>query len=271
MSRSGEPDLARVDRGSAVAEMMKGSEPHPRRRIRMPQRQSLMEAVSKAMSLSAPVTKMLVLLAKTGKLNLIPELDASYRERLLSHQNIVRADVTSAAQLSPEKTRALEDSLSKVTGKKVELSISVTPAAAGRWRIGSGLRGVKRSWRDAPGVGSMTSKRTRSQKLFASRSAASGRSGRGGSRHRGVDRRRHCAHAAASAPWRAKCSSSPRRVRHRAEPRRGQRRHGAARRLHGSGGRSVKRTGRIISVPVGEEMLGASSTPRPPIDGKARS
>jgi len=98
-----------------------------------------MEAVSKAMTLSAPVTKMLVLLAKTGKLNLVPELDASYRERLLSYQNIVRADVTSAAQLSPEKTKALEESLSKVTGKKVEISAGVDPDLLGGVvaRIGS--------------------------------------------------------------------------------------------------------------------------------------
>ena len=102
-------------------------------------RQSLMEAVSKAMSLSAPVTKMLVLLAKSGKLNLVPELAAAYRERLLSHQNVVRADVTSAAPLSPEKTKALEESLSKVTGKKVEISVSVDPELLGGVvaRIGS--------------------------------------------------------------------------------------------------------------------------------------
>ena len=102
-------------------------------------RQSLMEAVSKAMSLSPTVTKMLVLLAKSGKLNLVPELAAAYRERLLSHQNVVRAEVTSAAPLSEEKTRALEESLSKVTGKKVEISVSIDPELLGGVvaRIGS--------------------------------------------------------------------------------------------------------------------------------------
>ena len=110
-----------------------------RRSVTDAARQSLMEAVSKAMSLEAPVTKMLVLLAKSGKLNLVPELAASYRERLLSHQNVVRADVTSAARLSPEETRALEESLSKVTGKKVELSVSIDPELLGGVvaRIGS--------------------------------------------------------------------------------------------------------------------------------------
>lgn len=102
-------------------------------------RQSLMEAVSQAMSLTAPVTKMLVLLATSGKLNFVPDLAAAYRERLLWHQNIVRADVTSAAPLSPEKTKALEESLSKVTGKKVEITVSVDPELLGGVvaRIGS--------------------------------------------------------------------------------------------------------------------------------------
>lgn len=137
-------DLAQVDRDlEAVAAMMKASPDLllnlKRGSVTDEKRQSLMEAVSKAMSLSAPVTKMLVLLAKTGKLNLVPELDASYRERLLSHQNVVRADVTSAAPLSPEKTKALEESLSKVTGKKVEISAGVDPDLLGGVvaRIGS--------------------------------------------------------------------------------------------------------------------------------------
>ena len=80
-----------------------------------------------------------MLLATSGKLNLIPDLAAAFRERLLSHQSIVRAEVTSAAPLSPEKTKALEDRLSKVTGKKVEISVSVDPGLLGGVvaRIGS--------------------------------------------------------------------------------------------------------------------------------------
>jgi F-type H+-transporting ATPase subunit delta len=94
-------------------------------------RRSLMESVASAMTLSAPVAKMMVLLAQSGKLNLLPDLAMSYQQRLLAHQNIVRADVKSASPLSPEKTRALEESLSKVTGKKVELTVSVDPELLG--------------------------------------------------------------------------------------------------------------------------------------------
>lgn len=137
-------DLAKVGADlSAVVEMMKGS-PELERAAGFSsttdaQRQALMESVARAMSLTVPVAKTLVLLARSGKLNLIPELSIAYRERLLAHQNIVRADVTSAAPLSAEKTRALEDSLSKVTGKKVEITASVDPELLGGVvaRIGS--------------------------------------------------------------------------------------------------------------------------------------
>ena len=129
-------DLATIDRDlHALVAMMKESPELllavGRRSVTDVARQSLMEAVSKAMSLSTPVTRMLVLLAKSGKLNLVPELAAAYGERLLSHQNVVRAAVTSAAPLSTEKTKALEESLAQVTGKKVELSVSVDPELLG--------------------------------------------------------------------------------------------------------------------------------------------
>lgn len=128
-------DLAQVDRDlDAVVAMMHASPDFAaasNRGLSDATRKSLIEAVATAMTLTTPVTKLLVLLAQDRKLNYLPDLAAAYRERLLGHQNIVRAEVTSAIALSPEKTRALEDSLSKVTGKKVELSVSVDPALLG--------------------------------------------------------------------------------------------------------------------------------------------
>ena len=129
-------DLAQVDRDlQAVVAMIEGSpdlaDASNRGSVTEEKRKSLIEAVSKAMTLTAPVTKLLVLLAQSRKLNLLPDLEKAYRERLLAHQNIVRAEVKSAAPLSPEKTKALEESLAKVTGKKVELSVSVDPELLG--------------------------------------------------------------------------------------------------------------------------------------------
>ncbi len=128
-------DLAQVDRDlEALVSMMQASPElaaASNRGLSDATRKSLIEAVSKAMTLTAPVSKMLVLLAQDRKLSYLPDLALAFRERLLAHQNIVRAEVTSAAPLSPEKTRALEDSLSKATGKKVELSVSVDPELLG--------------------------------------------------------------------------------------------------------------------------------------------
>jgi F-type H+-transporting ATPase subunit delta len=138
-----EADLAQIDRDLEAVVAMLHASPDlaaaSNRGLTEAARQSLLEAVSKSMNLTAPVTKLLVLLAQSRKLTYLPDLAAAYRERLLAHQNIVRADVTSAAPLSPEKTAALAESLSKVTGKKVELSVKVDPELMGGVvaRIGS--------------------------------------------------------------------------------------------------------------------------------------
>lgn len=94
-------------------------------------RKALIETVADKLGAAQQVRKLLVLLGRGRKLVLLPDLATAFRERLLAHQNIVRAEVTSAAPLSPEKTKALQDSLSQVTGKKVDLSVSVDPALLG--------------------------------------------------------------------------------------------------------------------------------------------
>jgi F-type H+-transporting ATPase subunit delta len=102
-------------------------------------RKAVMEQVADKLGVTVQVKKLLVMLTESRKLDLVKDLAEAYQERLLTHQNIVRAEVTSAAPLSPEKTKALEESLSKVTGKKVELSVSVDPQLLGGVvaRIGS--------------------------------------------------------------------------------------------------------------------------------------
>lgn len=102
-------------------------------------RVAVIEQIADKIGVAPQVKKLLVVLTHGRKLELIADLGEAFNERLLAHQNIVRADITSAAPLSPEKTKALEESLSKVTGKKVELSVSVDPELLGGLvaRIGS--------------------------------------------------------------------------------------------------------------------------------------
>ena len=92
---------------------------------------AIIEQVADKLGVVTVVKKLLVVLTRGRRLNLLPDLSAVFRERLLAHQNIVRADVTSAAPLSPEKTKALAEHLGQVTGKKVELSTSVDPTLLG--------------------------------------------------------------------------------------------------------------------------------------------
>ena len=102
-------------------------------------RMAVMEQVADKLGVAPQVKKLLVLLTQSRKLELLKDLADAYNERLLAHQNIVRADVTSAVALSSDKTKALADSLAKVTGKTVELQVRVDPELLGGVvaRIGS--------------------------------------------------------------------------------------------------------------------------------------
>jgi len=137
-------DLGQVDRDlQAVVAMIEASpdlaEASNRGTVTEEKRKSLIEAVSRAMTLTVPVTKLLVLLAQSRKLNLLPDLEQAYRERLLAHQNIVQAAVTSAATLSSETLQTLQQRLSDATGKHVQLTAGVDPDLIGGivTRIGS--------------------------------------------------------------------------------------------------------------------------------------
>jgi F-type H+-transporting ATPase subunit delta len=80
----------------------------------------------------APVlAKLLSLVAERGRLVLLPDLVAAYRERLLDHQNVVRAEVTTAVPLGADRAEALEHRLSRVTGRTVTLVMKIEPALIG--------------------------------------------------------------------------------------------------------------------------------------------
>ncbi len=64
----------------------------------------------------APVGKLLLLLADRDRLELVPEMLAAYRERLMEHQGVVRADVVTAVPLPDARAAQLRDTLARVTG-----------------------------------------------------------------------------------------------------------------------------------------------------------
>jgi F-type H+-transporting ATPase subunit delta len=102
-------------------------------------RSNVVNAVSAQIGVQPPVAKLLKMLADRGRLDLVPMLYEVYRERLLAHGNIVRATVTSATPLSPDKVQGLAASLGRMTGKTVQIDTAVDPALIGGVvaRIGS--------------------------------------------------------------------------------------------------------------------------------------
>lgn len=85
------------------------------------------------------LAKLLALLAERDRLVLLPELANAYRERLLDHMKVVRAEVTTAVPLAEERSKAVQNSLAELTGLTVVLSTRVDPSIIGGVvaRIGS--------------------------------------------------------------------------------------------------------------------------------------
>ena len=104
-----------------------------------PRKRAAMEEIVKLTGFATVVSKLLVLLADRDRLALLPELSAAYHEMLAVRQNVVRADITTAAPLSSERAAALEQTLGRVTGKRVTMKTTVNPGLIGGViaRIGS--------------------------------------------------------------------------------------------------------------------------------------
>ena len=81
--------------------------------------------------LSPILAKLLVLLAERDRLVLLPDLLSAYRERVLDHQQIVRAEVTTASPIGPDRAQAIERGLTEVTGRTVRLGVRTDPSLIG--------------------------------------------------------------------------------------------------------------------------------------------
>ena len=88
---------------------------------------------------TAALSRLLLLLADRDRLILVPDLAEAYRERLMEHQQVVRAEVTTAMVLPPDRVDALQQGLAQTTGRQVQLEVRVDPSIVGGAvaRIGS--------------------------------------------------------------------------------------------------------------------------------------
>jgi F-type H+-transporting ATPase subunit delta len=122
---AGNPELARVLSNPAI--------PAARKRGVMEQ------LLARAGAISPVLSKLLLLLADRDRLAILPDVAAGYRERLMQHANVVRAEVATPIALPPDRVTALRDGLARATGRTIELETRVDPTLIGGavTRVGS--------------------------------------------------------------------------------------------------------------------------------------
>ncbi|HUK35419.1 MAG TPA: ATP synthase F1 subunit delta [Vicinamibacterales bacterium] len=107
--------------------------------VPVPRKRAAMDALTARGELLPVVAKLLGLLAERDRLVLLPELLASYRDRLLDYRNVVRAELTTTVPLDADQLKAIETNLTRASGRTVSLSTKVDPSIIGGvvTRIGS--------------------------------------------------------------------------------------------------------------------------------------
>jgi F-type H+-transporting ATPase subunit delta len=90
-------------------------------------------------SISPIVSRLFLFLAERDRFGLFTDLVDAYRQTLQDHQQVVRAEITTARPLSEDRLRALQAKLVETTGKSVTLETRVDPELIGGvvTRIGS--------------------------------------------------------------------------------------------------------------------------------------
>ena len=104
-----------------------------------PRKRAIVEQLLSLNPLSPPVSRLLVMLAERDRLTILEELTRAFRQRVMDHQQIVRAEVTTAIPLPQDRVTALRQGIARATGRQVHLETKVDPAIIGGavTRIGS--------------------------------------------------------------------------------------------------------------------------------------
>ena len=93
-------------------------------------RAAVVEIVGKA-GVHPILAKTMALLAERDRLVILPEVAASFRDRLQDIRNVVRAEVTTTEPLSADRLAAIQRGLATATGRTVELTHKIDPAILG--------------------------------------------------------------------------------------------------------------------------------------------
>jgi F-type H+-transporting ATPase subunit delta len=107
--------------------------------VPVPRKSAVVSDLAGRLGVNPVLSKLLILLAERDRLVLLPELLSTYRDRLLDHRHVVRAEVTTATPLTTARAQEIERRLARVTGRTVTMTSRVDPAIIGGViaRIGS--------------------------------------------------------------------------------------------------------------------------------------
>jgi F-type H+-transporting ATPase subunit delta len=102
-------------------------------------KRAMVEALAGRLGPSTEVRNLALLLAERDRLALLPAVATAFHSRVLDHQGIVRAELTTAAPIDEAQRAALEASLGGATGRTVRLTTKVDPDIIGGTvtRVGS--------------------------------------------------------------------------------------------------------------------------------------
>jgi len=137
-------DLAKVEAGLASFVGLFAQYPALKKVLMNPavpvhRKQGTVSELTTRLGTTPVLSKLIALLAERDRLVLLPDLLASYRERMLDHLKIVRVEVTTVAPIAADRATALEASLARMTGRTVTVVTKVDPSIIGGMvaRIGS--------------------------------------------------------------------------------------------------------------------------------------
>jgi F-type H+-transporting ATPase subunit delta len=94
-------------------------------------KRAIVQQILERLKPTTPVGKLVLLLASRGRLALLPDLLDVYRERLMEYRNVLRAEVTTAAPLSPERAEQLQQRLANATGRTITMTTKVDASIIG--------------------------------------------------------------------------------------------------------------------------------------------
>ena len=107
--------------------------------VPLTRKDAVIKRLAALLEVSQPVRDFLYVVVRHRRSSLIPEMRRAFEDLLDEREGVVRADVSSARELSPPQREAVTGGLSRLTGKRVKPRFSVDSGLLGGVvaRIGS--------------------------------------------------------------------------------------------------------------------------------------